>query len=167
MVRKRKSEVFRKNLGVAVLAVVLLVGYAGRAESPGESNRVDKTSSKSFSDTVKAVEKALKSEGMMVVARIDHQKMLSMVGVKVKGSTTIEFGKPDMGKMLLTMNPAIGLEMPAKIYIYESADGKVVVSYRKVSRDFATYGNPEVAKAGEMMDMMLDKITTAATQPGR
>ncbi len=69
----------------------------------------------------------------MVVAKIDHKNMLSMVGANIRGSSTIEFGKPDMGKMLLPMNPAIGLEMPARVYVYESSDGRVTVSFRKVT----------------------------------
>jgi len=153
-----------RSLGVLAVMAALLVASSGRAESAGDPDRVDKTSNKTFSETLKAVEKTAKSEGMMIVAKIDHKNMLSMVGAKIKGSTTIEFGKPDMGKMLLPMNPAIGLEMPAKIYIYESADGRIVVSCRKVAQGFASYGNPEVAKAGEMMDMMLEKITSAVTQ---
>ncbi|MBI4657576.1 MAG: DUF302 domain-containing protein [Verrucomicrobia bacterium] len=149
-----------------VLAVASLLGVSaltGTAQS-GDANRVDKLSNKPFSDTLKAVEKTVKSEGMMVVAKIDHKKMLSMVGATIKGATTIEFGKPEMGKMLLPMNPAIGLEMPGKIFVYESADGRVVVSFRKVAPQYASYGDPEVKKAGEMMDMMADKITSAATR---
>ncbi len=87
-----------------------------------------------------------------------------MVGAKIKGATTIEFGKPEMGKLLLPMNPAIGLEMPGRIYVYETPDGTVTVSYRKVAAQYASYGVPEVAKAGQMMHMMADKITTAALQ---
>lgn len=145
---------------VVALALVAVATTRGYAQDP---DRVDKVSKSSFSDTLKKAETALRAEGTMIVARIDHRNMLSMVGAKIKGATTIEFGKPDMGKMLLPMNAAIGLEMPGKIYVFESADGKVVVSYRKSARQFATYG-AEVAKAGEMMDMMLDKITSAAAQ---
>ena len=151
-----------KLCGPAALALGLLA-FSGPAES-AEPSRVDKVSKSSFSDTLNKLETAAKSEGMMIVAKIDHKNMLSMVGAKIKGATTIEFGKPDMGKMLLPMNPAIGLEMPAKIYVNESPDGKVVVSYRRVAPDFASYGSPDVAKAGEMMDMVLDKIASAGAQ---
>lgn len=151
-------------LVAAAVATVLLGASAGIAGSEGDPNRVDKTSRKSFSDTLKAVEKAIESDGMMIVARIDHKNMLSMVGARIGGATTIEFGKPDMGKMLLPMNPAIGLEMPARIYVYESGDGKTILSFRKMQLQFDAYGSPEVANAGGMMDMMLDKITSAAAQ---
>lgn len=129
-----------------------------------DSNRVDKVSAHSFSQTVNKLEAALKAEHMMIVAKIDHQKMLSMVGAKMNGATTVEFGKPEMGKKLLPMNAAIGLEMPGRIYVYETADGKVVVSFRKVAPQYAVYGNPEVQNAGEMMDMMTDKLTSAVVQ---
>lgn len=148
------------RLPVIALALVAAATTPGYAQDP---DRVDKASKGSFSDTLKKTESALKAEHMMIVARIDHRNMLSMVGARIKGATTIEFGKPDMGKMLLPMNAAIGLEMPGKIYVFETSDGKVVVSYRRSARQFATYG-PEVAKAGEMMDMTLDKITSVATQ---
>lgn len=145
---------------VVALALVAVATTRGYAQDP---DRVDKVSKSSFSDTLKKAETALRAEGMMIVARIDHKNMLSMVGASIKGATTIEFGKPDMGKMLLPMNAAIGLEMPGKIYVFEGADGKVVVSFRKSARQFATYG-AEAAKAGEMMDMMVDKITSTAAQ---
>ncbi len=161
---RTKKTVLMSGVGVRVMFVALaLVAAATTRAYAQDTDRVDKVSKSSFSDTLKKVESALKAEHMMIVARIDHKNMLSMVGAKIKGATTIEFGKPDMGKMLLPMNAAIGLEMPGKIYVFETSDGKVVVSHRKSARQFATYG-PEVAKAGEMMDMTLDKITSAATQ---
>ena len=149
---------------LAGVLALTLTGPSGAWAQTGDASRVDKRANGPFKETVRKLEKALKSEGMMIVATIDHKNMLSMVGAKIPGATTIEFGKPDMGKMLLPMNPAIGLEMPGKIYVYETANGDVFVSYRKVGSQYATYGNPEVAKAGEMMDMMLEKFATAATR---
>lgn len=166
----RKTNVRKVNrhmkTTMMMLGVATLLGLSAlQVQAQGaDTTRVDKVSTKSFSDTLKAVEKVVKSEGMMVVAKIDQKKMLAMVGAKIKGATTIEFGKPEMGKMLLPMNPAIGLEMPGKIYVYETPDGKVTVSYRKVAAQHASYGDPDVAKAGQMMDMMAYKITSAALQ---
>jgi uncharacterized protein (DUF302 family) len=147
----------------AIVVAVALVATPTTSTWAQDPDRVDRVSKISFSETLKKVETALRSEGMMIVARIDHRNMLSMVGAKIKDATTIEFGKPDMGKMLLPMNPAIGLEMPGKIYVFEAADGRVVVSYRKSARQFAAYG-PQAAKAGEMMDLTLEKIASAAVQ---
>lgn len=149
-------------LRISVMAVAVMALLAGRAHAQ-DPDRVDKVSRSSFADTLEKLESALEAEHMMIVAKVDHRNMLSMVGARIEGATTVEFGKPDMGKMLLPMNAAIGLEMPARIYVYETNDGRVVVSYRRTAKQFATYG-PDVAQTGAMMDMTLDRVASAATQ---
>ncbi len=101
---------------------------------------------------------------MMIVATVDHQNMMSMVGVRIKGSKTLEFGKPDMGKMVLTKSPEAGLEVPARIYVYEGADGKTVVSYYKPSGGFASYGKEHTTMAGQMMDKTLEEVVAEGTK---
>ena len=110
------------------------------------------------------LELLLKKEGMMIVATIDHQNMLKMVGASIKGAKTIEFGKPDMGKMLLPMAPEVALEMPGRIFVWERSDGATVVSYRKVEPLYASYGKPEIAEAGKMMDMMIQNLINSAAK---
>lgn len=117
--------------------------------------RVDVISSKNFKQTVETLEKTIKSKGMMIVATIDHQNMLKMVGTNIKGAKTLEFGKPDMGKMLFSMKPEAGLEMPAKIYVYEDSKGKVIVSFYKTN--YAKYG-ADFAEMDGMMTMMCSEI---------
>lgn len=143
----------KKILTGIMLAVFLMsLGMTAQAEV---ANRGDVVSKWAFNKTVQTLTKIIESKGMMVVATIDHQNMLSMVGARINGSKTIEFGKPDMGKMVFGMNPEAGLEMPAKIYVFEDDHGKVVMSYYKTN--YAQY-NPELAKVDEMMSMMLSEI---------
>ena len=126
--------------------------------------RVDTVSRSSFDKTVRQLETAIKARAMMLVATIDHQNMMSMAGVRIKGSKTLEFGGPDMGKMVLTKSPEAGLETPAKIYVYERADGKTVVSYYKPSGGFSSYGKEHTSMAGQMMDKMLEEIVSEGTK---
>ncbi len=142
---------------------VVLVGSAALAHAqPG--NRIDKISTVAFGRTVQQLETALKRRGVMIVATIDHQNMMRMVGVTMKGSKTIEFGKPDMGRMIIAQNPDSGLEMPGKIYVWERGDGKTVVSYYRAAPNFAAYGRDSLKMAGEMMDKMLDEVIAEATK---
>ncbi len=150
---------------LAVVSTALsLMWSAGAAPASAQSARVDKVSNKNFETTVKQVEVALKSKGLMIVATIDHQNMMKMVGMNVKGSKTIEFGKPDMGKMLFAADPGAVLEMPGKLYIYERADAKTVVSYYKPSVGFAAYEKEDLKKIGQMMDMMVEEVAAEATK---
>jgi uncharacterized protein (DUF302 family) len=116
-----------------------LVGWSGLAFAQA-AERVDRVSNKGFEQTVKQLETALKGRGMMVVATLDHQNMLRMVGANVHGSKTLEFAKPDMMKQVMAAHPDVGLEMPLKTYVYERTDGKTVVSYYKPSAAFAAIG---------------------------
>ncbi|MBU2445780.1 MAG: DUF302 domain-containing protein [Bacteroidetes bacterium] len=139
-----------KNLILTAVIAVCTMTFAVAQE------RADVVSSKNFKKTVETLNKTIKSKGMMVVATVDHQNMLKMVGTSIKGATTIEFGKPDMGKMLFTMKPEAGLEMPARFYVFEKSDGKTVVSYYK--SNYAKYG-ADFAKMDEMMNMSYSEIT--------
>lgn len=162
-IRSKRSR-FAMLSSVAALALVttgITVPLHAQEQVPG---RVDVVSQKGFKATVDSVTTALKKEGMMVVATIDHQNMLKMVGASIKGAKTIEFGKPDMGKMLLPMAPEVALEMPGKIYVWERGDGATVVSYRKVEPLYASYGKPPIAEAGKMMDMMIQNLINGATK---
>jgi len=151
---------YRQGLLTLLPTLVLLsVGLPATAQ-----DRVDKLSNSNFSKTVERVETAIKKRGAMIVATIDHQNMLRMVGASIRGSKTIEFGKPDMMKMLLADNPEIGVEMPLKIYVYERGDGRTVLSYRRPSTAFASYGKEMLTNAGQMMDMMLEEIATEAAK---
>lgn len=148
------------------LALLLVLGFlSGSALAQTASLvRVDKVSASSFDKTVKQLETAIKARAMMLVATIDHQNMMSMAGVRIKGSKTLEFGGPDMGKMVLTKSPEAGLETPAKIYVYERADGKTVVSYYKPSGGFSSYGKEHTSMAGQMMDKTFEEIVAEGTK---
>jgi uncharacterized protein (DUF302 family) len=126
--------------------------------------RIDAVSNTTFDKTVKQLETAIRGRGMMIVATIDHQNMLRMVGANIKGSKTLEFGKPDMMKKVVPSTPEAGLEMPMKIYVYEQADGKTVVSYVKPSAGFGAYGKADLNMVGQMMDKMFEEIVAEATR---
>lgn len=151
-----------KKWAVLTLAIVLLGGTS--LAWPQSVVRVDKVSNSDFARTVQRLETALKGKGMMIVAEINHQNMLRMIGASIKGSKTIEFGKPEMGKMTVVPNPESGLEVPHRIYIWERGDGKAVVSYYRAAPVFAAYGKENLKQAGEMVDKMLDEIVSEATK---
>lgn len=148
-------------LAVTVAAVLLIVSGPSSAQ---DKDRVDKISNKNFAATVRAVETTLQRNGFMVVATIDHQNMLTAVGASIQGATTIEFGKPEMSKMLMPMAPEAGMEFPGRFYVWERSDGKTVVSYRKPSSGLGTYGNKMLTKMGSDMDGMWEMFASEAAK---
>jgi uncharacterized protein (DUF302 family) len=140
-----------------------LYSLAARTSAAPVGARVDIVSRHNFDKTVQQILSAIQSNHMMIVANIDHQNMMSMVGQRIGGSYTMEFGNPQMGKMLFAADPAAGLEMPARIYIFERR-GQTVVSYYKPSVGFSNYTHPDFKKMGMMMDEMLQKIVIEGTR---
>ncbi|MEX1258989.1 MAG: DUF302 domain-containing protein [Gemmatimonadota bacterium] len=149
-----------------VVSVALIVGglLAGLVPvtAPAQE-RVDRVSAQNFRTTVSQLERALESRAFMIVAQVDHQNMLRMVGASTGGSLTIEFGNPAMMRENLPAHPEIGLEMPMRFYVWERADGRTVVSYRRPSAAFAGYP-PELRMMGEMMDSTFTQIAADATR---
>jgi uncharacterized protein (DUF302 family) len=147
-----------------ILVLTMVVGFFGWSERAlaQAAERVDRVSNRGFEQTVKQLETALKGHGMMVVATVDHQNMLRMVGANVHGSKTLEFGKPDMMKQVMSAHPDVGLEMPLRTYVYERSDGKTVVSYYKPSAAFGRYGTDEFKMMGQMMDKTFDEVVAEA-----
>lgn len=159
-----KSQILSSFLALSLISLFSPWSGDVSVAQTASLTRVDKVSASSFDRTVRQLETAIKARAMMLVATIDHQNMMSMVGVRIKGSKTLEFGGPDMGKMVLTKSPEAGLETPAKIYVYERTDGKTVVSYYKPSDGFNSYGKEHTSMAGQMMDKMFEEIVAEGTK---
>lgn len=121
-------------------------------------DRVMSMSRYGFSETVKEIQKAIEAQGMMVVQKVDHQAMLSMVGMKTKGMLTLEFFHPKYGKILFENDHRAGIEIPLRIVVMDGDMGTMFV-YRKPSVTFAQY--PNLKPLGEELDGVLEKIAQA------
>ncbi len=151
---------------ITIVALVLAGALAGGVlvVNAQSSSLVDQVSHSGYEKTVQQVKTAIQSKGQMIVATIDHQNMLKMLGVSSNGAVTIEFGQPSMLKSLLVPHPEIGVNMPLRIYIWQRPDGNTVVSYYEVGPAFASYGQQDLTMAGQMMDKLLAEITAAGTR---
>ena len=89
----RPTVVRTKTLGAAMVTLAFMLAGAGWTQAQ-DADRVDKTSKSSFSDTLKKLETALKSEGTMIVATIDHRNMLTMVGTKIEARRPSSSARP-------------------------------------------------------------------------
>lgn len=116
----------------------------------------------SFQDTVSRVKQTIESKGMMVVFTADHQAMLSMVGMNTKGMLGVEFFHPRYGKAIMQNDHAAGIEIPLRLVVMETPDGKAMLSYYKPSSVFAKYKGLE-GMAAEL-DGVYDAIVAAVSR---
>jgi uncharacterized protein (DUF302 family) len=154
-----------KKLGFVrpTVMLVALVAVLGAASTFAQEARVSIPSSKSFEQTVDAFKMAVNKGGMMVMGTVDQGNMLKMTGLEMKG-TLFLVGNPTVGKQVFEHNPAAGLYLPLRVFIYQGSDGKTYLSYDKPSVVLKPFNNPSIDETAKMLDQKLDMLTHMVAQ---
>ena len=110
-------------LGIMVLGVG---GYLGMQRLMV----VETESPSSFDDTIQAITEAANDSGWKVPKVYRLCKSLEKEGNKIRPVAVIELCKPEYASELLSSDDTrlVSSFMPCRISVYETADGKVVVS---------------------------------------
>ncbi len=88
----------------------------------------------SASGTVDSVYTALRSalnanSAISIIAEVDHQANAQAVNIDLPPIRLIVFGNPNLGTPLLSEVQSVGIDLPQKILVYQSAEGEVTVAY--------------------------------------
>lgn len=65
-------------------------------------------------ETLDRVEAAAKSAGFFIVTRVDHSGAAEGVGLKLRPTALLVFGKPQGGTPLMQCDQRIGIDLPLK-----------------------------------------------------
>jgi uncharacterized protein (DUF302 family) len=79
--------------------------------------------------TIDRLEALLKSRGVTIFARIDHDAGATQVGLSMRPSQVLVFGNPRGGTPIMVAAPLAALELPFKALAWEDADGRAWLSY--------------------------------------
>ena len=82
-----------------------------------------------IAETVNRLESLLKAKGLKIFARIDQAAEAQAVGLTMRPMELLIFGDPKVGTPLMNQHPSIAIELPLKALVWESADGKIWLSY--------------------------------------
>jgi uncharacterized protein (DUF302 family) len=154
-----------KKFSFAHSAVLLTTLFAALAATSAlaQEARVSIPSNKSFEQTVEALKMAVSKGGMMVMSTVDQGNMLKMTGLELKG-TLFLVGNPTVGKQVFEHNPAAGLYLPLRVYIYKDQDGKTYLTYDKPSVVLKPFNNSSIDQTAGMLDQKLDMLTHMVAQ---
>jgi uncharacterized protein (DUF302 family) len=154
-----------KRIGFVRRSTLLAALFAAFAATTAfaQEARVNVPSNKSFDQTVEAFKMAVSKGGMMVMATVDQGNMLKMTGLNMKG-TLFLVGNPNVGKQVFEKNPAAGLYLPLRVYIYQGSDRKTYLSYDKPSVVLKTFNNTSINQTAGMLDQKLDMLTHMVAQ---
>ncbi len=151
-----------KNLSVKKIALTLMIAslsifFFGLKEANAQSKLVTVKSTKSFEATVDGIKKAVADAGMMVIAEINHGKILSMTGFNINAES-IFIGNPNVGKEAFSDNAAVGLAIPIRVNVYEQ-NGTTYINYFTPSGDLGYFKGEKVKMIGQQLDKKVEMLT--------
>lgn len=125
---------------------------------------VKKSSTHSVKETMDKFEALVRSKGMDVFARVNHQKNAEGAGLKMNESEVLIFGNPKGGTVLMKQDIAVSLDLPLRVAVYKDAEGKVWLSYHNPQSLTENYKVAGAAKVMDKVEGALDKLSTAVTK---
>lgn len=75
-----------------------------------------------------------------IFALIDHSGEAQRAGLDLRYEQLLIFGDPKTGTFLMQENPAIGIELPLKILLWQDSDGVTQIAYKDPNYLAETYG---------------------------
>ena len=79
--------------------------------------------------TVSRIEALIKTKGLKVFCRIAQAQEAKGVGLTMPPMVLLIIGNPKFGIPFMLQHPSTAIDLPIKALIWETADGKVVLTY--------------------------------------
>jgi len=111
--------------------------------------------------TVARLTGAIEQRGLTVFARFDHAAAARVAGLELGEELVVAFGNPQAGTPLMQSDPRVGIELPLRILVWESADG-VQLGYndpRELAAGYDLAGRHEIL---ERMAGLLEQLVAEA-----
>jgi len=147
------------RLRLCVLMVLLPTAVSHAAAL----DQIEQPSARSFDHTVEQLKWAFGGYGMTTVTALDYQQVLKKVHVDVGRAVMFEVMRRDWAKLLLREDPAMGIVLPVRIYVYERADGTTVVTYQRPGAALDAHGHETLRALGAQLDDKLGAVVRQAT----
>ena len=115
-------------------------------------------------ETVQRLVAALEKRSIAVFARIDHAGAAREVGLELADEELVIFGDPRVGTLLMQTDPAVGLELPLKVLVWE-VDGVTRIGYGPPTELAERFAIADHAEVLTRMQALLEALVAEATAP--
>jgi uncharacterized protein (DUF302 family) len=141
--------------------VVAFEAELGSVEDPSIIPRevAAATSQADFETRIRAYEGR---SGFMRFLTNDHGAWMSRVGAQAKIRSYI-IGNPLIAQTMITHDPAVGLNVPIRVVIYQTASGEARLAYDLPSSLMSRLHNDDVSAAALKLDAKLCALALLAT----
>jgi uncharacterized protein (DUF302 family) len=110
---------------------------------PSREDIITKLSPFSVEETLERLQEAMRRRSLSIFAHINHSEEAMRVGLKMQEAHVLIFGNPQAGTPLMIASPLLALDLPLKLLVWQSGDGRVWVSYTSVAYLTTRYSIPQ------------------------
>ena len=118
----------------------------------------------SVAQTVTQLKSALETNGLMIVAEVDHSANAESVGLTLPPTYLIIFGNPQAGTLLMQEQRTVAVDLPQKMLIWEDA-GTVYAAYNDPAYLAQRHGLDPQGEGLSKVSAALANLAKAATAP--
>jgi uncharacterized protein (DUF302 family) len=156
-----------RSLEIDHLVVGSLHAPANEASGSTESVGVlDTPSAHGFDETVERLTAILRDRKVAIFAVIDHAAEAKRVGMELRPTKLLVFGKPEAGTPLMRARPRAAIDLPLKALVWQDDSGRVWISTNDAAHLGARHAlSDEDAKALAVAEAVA-KEAAAATGSG-
>lgn len=142
----------------------LLALLAAVAGSPADT-LLRSPSPVGVAQTVTRLAAAATAQGMTIFATVDHAANAAGVGMTLPPTTVVIVGNPRAGTLLMQCAPAVAVDLPLRILVWEDAEGRTWVGHQDPQELLARYGLGGCRAIVERISGVLATLRREATAP--
>lgn len=124
---------------------------------------IEKASCVGVDATTQNIKNILQKKGLTLFSIVDHSLNAKEAEMELEPSKLIIFGNAKVGTHFMQDDPRAGLDLPLKILVFQSSDGKVKMAYRDATT-LQERHNIDAKEKVAKVNAALEKITTEASQ---
>ena len=113
-------------------------------------------------DTIARVKRDVADKGIMFFSEINQSELAAKAGIRLRPSTLLVFGNPQLGTLFLTSNPNAGLAWPVRLLVDQDEAGNVWMAYTDFTWIARRHHIADRDDAFKMASMVIASITSAA-----
>jgi uncharacterized protein (DUF302 family) len=128
---------------------------------PAVEGIVSRPSPFAVQETLERLKAVIGSHNLTLFAQIDHSDLARDVGLTMQEAHVLIFGNPKGGTPLMIASPLLALDLPLKVLVWQSADGRVWVSTNSLDYLSERYALPqELAGNLAVVDVVIEQALT-------
>ena len=149
-----------KTLMRRLFAISILSAYAAVVNAA--DGLIEMKSAHSAADTAARLVAAIEARKLTLFARVDHAAGAKKIDKTLRPTEVFIFGNPNGGTPLMECAQSMGIDLPLKMLVWQTADGSVMLGYNDpawLAKRHGTACEQPVANISKALDGIAKGVT--------